>query len=244
MFFNFNTQPYIVINGVDSRTIKGLIISKLPPISKPMQRVNAEEIDGRDGDIITVLGYSAYDKTLEIGLSYEYDIDEIISFFNSNGRIVFSNEPDKYYRFAIYAQIDFEKLIRFKTASVTVHVQPFKFSDSENERKFVDFGEYNSFSIRNSGNIYSRPILTITGAGESEIYLNGEKILDIDFSITGETIVIDTVEMNATNEDGSLLLNRRVTGNYDNIKLRVGSNVISFVGVISEIRVKLFSRWI
>lgn len=244
MFYNFNTQPYIVINGRDSRTIKGLIISKLPPISKPMQRVNAEEIDGRDGDIITVLGYSAYDKTIEIGLSYEYNIDDIISFFNSSGRIVFSNEPDKYYKFSIYAQVDFEKLIRFKTASITVHVQPFKYSDSENEKRVVDFGEYNSFTIRNSGNIYSRPIFTITGAGETEIYLNGSKILDINFEITGQTIVIDTIEMNATSEDGSTLLNRRITGNYDNIRLRVGTNVISFVGVVSEFRVKLFSRWI
>lgn len=244
MFYNFNTQPYIVINGRDSRTIKGLIISKLPPISKPMKRVNAEEIDGRDGDIITVLGYSAYDKTIEIGLSYEYNIDDIISFFNSSGRIVFSNEPDKYYKFSIYAQVDFEKLIRFKTASITVHVQPFKYSDSENEKRVVDFGEYNSFTIRNSGNIYSRPILTITGAGETEIYLNGSKILDINFDTTGQTIVIDTIEMNATSEDGSTLLNRRITGNYDNIRLRVGTNVISFVGVVSEFRVKLFSRWI
>ena len=244
MFYNFNTQPYIVINGKDSRTIKGLLISKLPPISKPAQRVNTEEIDGRDGDLVSVLGFSAYDKDIEIGLTYEYDIDDIIAFFNSSGRIVFSNEPDKYYNFAVYDQVDFERLIRFKKATVTVHVQPFKFSDSENERRFIDFGDYNSLTIRNSGNIYARPIITITGAGETELYLNGKKVLEIDFPITGETMIINCLEMNAYAEDLETLLNRQVIGNYDNIRLRVGQNIISFVGTVSEIRLKLFSRWI
>ena len=243
MFYNYNTQPYIVINGRDSRTIKGLLVSKLPPISKPAKRTKTEEIDGRDGDLVTVLGYSAYDKDLEIGLSFEYNIDDIISFFDESGRIVFSNEPDKYYNFAIYDQIDFEKLLRFKKATVSIHVQPFKFSDSENERVFDSFGEYNSLTIRNSGNIYSRPTLSITGAGDTEIYINGVKVLDIDFSITGETLVIDSIDMNARNESGELA-NRQIQGNYDNIKLRVGSNIISFVGSISEIKVRLFSRWI
>lgn len=243
MFYNFNTQPYIVINGRDSRTIKGLLVSKLPPISKPAQRVNTEEIDGRDGDIVTVLGYSAYDKEIDIGLSFEYDIDDIISFFNSSGRIVFSNEPDKYYNFAVYNQIDFDKLIRFKKATVTVHVQPFKFSDSENEKTFGEFGEYNSITIRNSGNYYARPTIAITGAGAVDMYINGEKILDIDFDNTGETIVIDSIDMNARNEDGDLA-NRQISGNYDNIRLRVGSNIISFVGLVSEVKIRLFSRWI
>lgn len=244
MFYNFNTQPYIVINGVDSRTIKGLLVTKLPPITKPAQRVTTEAINGRDGDIVTPLGYSAYDKVVEIGLTYEYLIDDIIAFFDTSGKIVFSNEPDKYYNFAVYNQIDFERLLRFRKAPVSFHVQPFKYSDSEREKTYTDFGSYNSFTIRNSGNIYSRPILSVTGAGEVEIALNGEKILDVDFALNGETIVIDCTKMNAYSEDGLTLLNRRVKGNYDNMRLRVGSNVISFTGAVSEAKIRLFSRWI
>ena len=47
--------PYVVINGVTSKTINGLLISNLPAISKPMIRTNTETIDGRDGDITTTL---------------------------------------------------------------------------------------------------------------------------------------------------------------------------------------------
>lgn len=124
-------RNYIILNGTSSNSITGLLIQALAPISKPLIRTEIEEIDGRDGDIVTPLGYSAYDKEITIGLYGNYDIDEVIAFFNSEGTVVFSNEPDKYYYYQIYEQIDFERLVRFKTASVTLHVQPFKYSDTE-----------------------------------------------------------------------------------------------------------------
>ena len=46
---------YIVLNGMKSTLIKGLLISELPPITKPLIRTKTEEIDGRDGDIVTKL---------------------------------------------------------------------------------------------------------------------------------------------------------------------------------------------
>ena len=119
---------YVILNGVKSTTIKGLLIQSLPPISKPLMRSSVEEIDGRDGDIVTKLGYSAYNKPMSIGLFGDYNVDEVIQFFSSQGQVIFSNEPDKYYNYEIIDQIDFERLIRFKTATVTFHVQPFKYS--------------------------------------------------------------------------------------------------------------------
>ena len=119
---------YVILNGVKSTTVKGLLIQSLPPISKPLMRTSVQEIDGRDGDVVTKLGYSAYDKQMSIGLFGDYDINEVINYFDSEGKVIFSNEPDKFYYYEIIQQIDFERLARFKTAVVTFHVQPFKFS--------------------------------------------------------------------------------------------------------------------
>ena len=124
-------RNYVIINGVNSLTIKGLAINELPPIVKAPMRVLQEEIDGRDGDIITDLGYGAYDKIMTIGLYDGYDINEIIAFFNNEGTIVFSDEADKYYNFKIIEQIDYERLIKFRTASITFHCQPFKYPLTE-----------------------------------------------------------------------------------------------------------------
>ena len=119
---------WISLNGIKSNTINGLLIQELPPISKPLMRTEIEQIDGRDGDIVTNLGYSAYDKSMTIGLYGNYDIDDVIAYFASSGTVTFSNEPDKYYNYQVIQQIDFERLVRFRTATVTFHVQPFKYS--------------------------------------------------------------------------------------------------------------------
>ena len=186
-----NVRPYLIINNNDSRNVLGLLISELAPITKPLQRTLIEEIDGRDGDIITPLGFASYDKVVKIALTYDYNIDDIIEFFEPSGVVVFSNEPDKYYRYIIYEQINFERLIRFKTAEVSFHVQPFKFSEVDGEKTYNLSGSPNELEIRNNGNYFSRPTLKITGSGVVEITLNNNEILTISFEDEDQTIIID-----------------------------------------------------
>lgn len=235
-------RNYIELNGKSSNEIIGLLIQQLPPISKPKMRTQVDEIDGRAGDIVTKLGFSAYDKTVEIGLYSNFDIDDVITYFNGSGKVVFSNEPDKYYNYQILDQIDYERLIRFRTAKVKFHVQPFKYSAVEGVLKFTSFTN-NEITVKNNGNYISKPIITITGSGTINLSLNGYQIFVIDMG-DNEQIVIDTNLMEAYNPTNQALLNRSVTGNYDNFSLNVGTNTISWSGTISEIDVENYSRWI
>lgn len=353
---------YIELNGEKSTSVKGLIIQSFPPISKPKMRTSTETIDGRDGDIVTRLGYAAYDKQLSIGLHGDFDIDDAVAFFDSEGEVVFGNEPDKYYRYSILEQIDFERLIRFRTAKVKMHVQPFKydavdrtfdivnqflhvcdstvskfgitvtssggsimvagkatsdvdievpvermllsgsytltasargsaagcalrlidgspsksFGDSYMELKSdgdstmtatadsnaeydelwldiragtsVDFtlsvtmasNSFSEISLTNRGNVVSRPTVTVYGSGNVELAINAVTVLS--FSIDDGYITIDAEEMNAYH--GDALMNRHVTGDYADLRLNVGENVISWRGDVTGIRVEDFSRWL
>ena len=236
--------PYVIINGKSSKQIDGLIVQSLPPITKPLMRTQTETIDGRDGDLVTPLGYAAYDKAFSIGLKGDYNVDDVAGFFNTSGKITFSNEVDKYYLFSQYAAIDFQRLLRFKTATVTVHVQPFKYSLTGGEIEVTNSGNpVVDISARNNGNIYSKPILTITGKGQIDIFVNNVHKLKINLSSTGETIVIDTPNMNALNLSGEYL-NRQVTGDYSDLRLPPGANVIKVTGGTSKIVVDQYSRWI
>ena len=237
-------RPYIVINGKPSTKIEGLLICSTPSIRKPLKRSNKEEIDGVDGDIITVLGYSAYDKSFEIGLTKDYDIDEVIEYFNTSGTVIFSNEPDKYYNFNLLEAIDFEKLIRFKTATVTMHVQPFKYSAIESERNFTFNDTEGSFKIKNAGNIESKPLISLEGSGAINLYLNGVEVLAVQLDTSPSSISIDVNSMNAYNPISGAFLNRYVIGDYNNLMLKVGQNTIAFTGNVTNISIKHYSRWI
>ena len=360
-------MDYVILNGVKSTTIKGLLIQSLPPISKPLMRTSVEEIDGRDGDIVTKLGYSAYDKPMSIGLFGDYNVDEVIQFFDSQGTVIFSNEPDKFYNYEIIGQIDFEKLIRFKTATVTFHVQPFKYSAVDDVFTFsnnklsvkpysstkngvtctaqngiisiqgtatsatefyvpinamtLGAGNYtlqaltdgtgesacsirvigevpsnadsfggnylalqnsgsasmtatlsasktfnfvwfyitsgtamnytlnvqmldndaDSFSIFNRGNTVAKPVMTIYGSGTINLSLNGAQIFVINLA-DAEYITIDSAQMNAY--QGDILMNRSVAGDYDDLVLQMGTNVVSWTGNVTQIEIDNFSRWI
>lgn len=236
-------RNYIILNGVNSNTLTGLLISKLPPITKPKQRTQTEEIDGRDGDIVTTLGYGAYDKTIDIGLYGDFDIEDIMTYFNSKGTVTFSNEEDKYYNYQIVEQIDFDRLIRFKTAKVRMHVQPFKYSAVEGTRTFNITSE-EEITINNSGNYVSKPVISITGSGSINLSVNGYEVLVIELGEDATTITIDTANMEAYNQNTSELMNRSVTGDYDNLYLNAGSNTISWTGTITQIQITNYSRWL
>ena len=232
-------RNYVIINNTNSLTKAGLAIKELPPISKPAMRTLTEDINGRDGDQITKLGYAAYDKTFEIGLFGAFDINEIISFFNQDGKITFSNEPDKFYNFQTLNQIDYNSLIKFKTASVTIHCQPFKYELGETAQTLTAGDN----TVRNKGNIYSKPIITIEGSDEISVSLNGSQSFSIDLSET-DKIEIDIEKLEAYDPDTGTLLNRLVTGDYDDFKLLAGNNTINLSGTITEASIKNISRWL
>lgn len=124
-----------------------------------------------------------------------------------------------------------------------MHVQPFKFSLLEQPQTFDISESPASLSIYNAGNIYARPIITITATGDVTFALNGSDILVIEFGETAQTIIINCEELNAYDEQ-NILLNRLITGNYDNIKLNKGSNEIGLTGNVSSLTIQKYSRWI
>lgn len=228
---------YVKINNNDSRYIRGLIIQSVPPITKPKMRYSAEEIDGRDGDIVTTLGYSAYEKKFKIGLHGGYDIDGVISFFDASGKITFSNEPDKYYNFQQLEQIDFERLVRYREAEVSLHVQPFKYPVADGE--ILKGSGSTSAVVTNRGNIYSRPRLEFNGSGTVNVSLNGTRVLTL--SLDGD-MVIDCERMEAYNDNG--LLNRMVSGDYSNFTIKPGASTVSWDGSVSSVSISRYERWI
>lgn len=226
----------IIWKDIESTEIKGLMICELPPITKPKMRVQETTIDGVDGSIIEELGYESYDKTITIGLTKGFDIDEVIEYFTGEGNITFSNEPDKYYKARIIDQIDYERLLRFKTAEVTFRVQPFKYELNERKATLTESGK----KVINNGLQKSKPIMTITGSGTIELLVNNLLVFRYTFPEDETEVIIDSEKQDAYL--GEVLKNRNMTGEFPILKS--GVNVISWSGDVTSVVVEPKSRWI
>ena len=229
---------WINFKGIDSRTITGLLISELPPITKPKMRVSETFIDGVDGSFIEELGYESYDKTLKIGLTKNYDINQIIKFFSGSGQIIFSNESTKFYNVAIINQIDYERLIRFKTAVVKLKTQPYKYLYQEQVQVYNN--PTNSITIVNNGLEKSKPLIKITGSGTIEFKIDNITIFSYTFSENETEVIIDSEKQDAYL--GSVLKNRNMNGEFP--ILNSGNNVVTWTGTITKMEVSANSRWL
>lgn len=229
---------YVIFKGINSKLITGLVICELPPITKPRLRVLETAIDGVDGSIIEELGFETYDKELKIGLKPDANIDEVIEYFNGEGNIVFSNEPNRFYKVKIIEQIDYSRLVRFKTASIILRTQPFKYLYSETYQKFTN--PTGTLVAINEGTMQSKPIIKIVGSGTVEFKLEGVTIFSYTFPPNETEVIIDSEKQDAY--WGNVLKNRNMIGEFPIFKK--GKNSITLSGAVAELNVIANSRWL
>lgn len=229
----------IIWKNKSSNEIEGLIITDTPPITKPKMRVNKIEIDGRDGDIVEKVGYESYTKNVGIGLTRNFDINEVIKYFSGDGELIISDEPDKVYIACIYDDVDYDRLLRIRKATVKFHVQPYKYLKDESKVS-LDITTETSVEVENKGLEVSKPIFMLEGSGTIEIAVNGINIFKYTFP-SGETkVTIDSLKEEAYH--GGVYKNRNMLGEFP--KLEVGDNTISWTGTLTKIEIEPKSRWL
>lgn len=229
----------IIWKNIDSETIPGLIITNIPPITKPKMKTSITKIDGRDGDIIEELGYESYTKSIGIGLARNYDIDRVMKYFTGAGELIISDESDKVYKAQIIEKIDYERLIRFKTAVVKFYTQPYKYLKDE-KSIILDINNETSLKITNVGLEKSKPIITLEGTETVEISLNGFNLFKYVFPENETKVVIDSLEEEAYLDN--VLKNRNMLGTFPIFE--VGENTISWSGNLTKISIEPKSRWL
>ena len=229
----------IIWKGKSSKNIDGLIITDLPPITKPKMKTSKIEIDGRDGDIVEKVGYESYTKSVGIGLTRNFNIDEVINYFTGEGELVLSDEPNKVYLASIYDSIEYDRLLRMRKATIKFYVQPYKYLKNEDKVE-LDVTTQTSVEVINKGLEISKPIISLDGSGTVEIAVNNINIFKYTFPNDETKVIIDSLEEEAYFE--GIYKNRNMLGEFP--KLSVGSNVISWSGTLTKISIEPKSRWL
>ena len=229
-------EAWFAFNGIDSREM-GVIETAMPETVRAERRIESITVAGRNGSLHTDEGvYESYDRTMECALIKRARLDEITAWLVGSGEMTFSTEPDKVYRVTIANKISIAQMMRvFQKFQVILDTQPFKYSVNA----AGDALELTApTTIRNSGTVYSEPLITVYGSGDITLTINGA-----DFPLYGvqESITIDSEMMEVfkgnTNQNGKY-------GGAEFPRFEVGKNEIRWTGNVSKIKIQPRWRWL
>lgn len=229
-------EAWFTFKGIDSREM-GVIVTAMPETVRAERRIESITVAGRNGSLHTDEGvYESYDRTMECALIKRAKLDEITAWLVGSGEMTFSTEPDKVYRVTIANKISIAQMMRvFQKFQVVMDTQPFKYSVNA----AGDAVELTApTTIRNSGTVYSEPLITVYGSGDITLTINGA-----DFPLYGvqDSITIDSEMMEVFKGD----INQN--GKYGGVefpRFEVGKNEISWTGSVSKIKIQPRWRWL
>ena len=217
---------------------KGIIIQSIDWFKKPQRRNEQKYIDGNDGATIIEYGYDPFTITANIGLTDMTKLDEVMALLDGAGVLTFSGDAGKYRNAKVLEQVDYEKLMRFKTAEVQFFIDiPFRYIVAEADQTMATFPA----TINNPGTVISWPLLKITGTGFVNITLNG-----VNFTYNFDTpyVYIDCVKGDSRGAYHlTVLKNGQKTGGYP--FLNQGDNTLTVnSGIVTQIVVTKRSKYL
>lgn len=198
-------QPWFIWKNKNSYT-EGLWISKLPSIIRADERNEEIVIPGRPGSLIMLEGediYDSYVKECVVQLPNTRNVETLLAWLCGSGDVVFSNEPEKAYEAIITSKVEFQRIGNtLLQATIPFFVKPYKKSRYGDDAITIT----TSGTIRNLGNVASKPIVTVTGGTSVEI-----AGVEMTFGGSG-TLVVDC-ENHIVTQNGDIFTGS-VTGEF------------------------------
>lgn len=221
-------ERYFIFNGINSLE-KKIILKEHPIITSPQLRDDGIVIDGRSGKLhYDQEIYDSFVRTLECTIiDHSIDIRSISSWLKGFGKIIFSNELDKFYKVNIVNQIDFTNIAdRIHEFPLTLEFEPFAYEITET---LIELTNESGFEIRNSNtSIY--PKIKVFGSGDVSLNINNQSIIIYNIE---DYIELDC-ELELAYKDTENK-NQSIYGEY--LKLIPGKNEISYTGKVDKIEI-------
>lgn len=216
----------------------GIRFLSYPAFDFGTEKIESIEVPGRVGTLTRRTGeYSdtTIENEIEFKVSskgeYEQTLSLIRRWLMETKKIIYSDMDKYYFRAKKVSISDIKRKYGiYGILTVVFTCDPIMYLiEGDSEILIAD-----TLTLINNYN-KSRPIYTISGEGICEITVNG-KIVTAN---VGQNITIDTTLMQTYREDGTLN-NMSITGDYEDLHLQEGENIIS---VTSGFELKIIPKW-
>lgn len=223
------SQSFFVWNGIDCRSM-GITMRGPAPIVRPEERVRHIEIPGRAGDLTETEGegiYNSYIQTASISVKSGFRVRDVYKWLRGSGYVTFSGEPDRRQAARIIGAVTLNRISRNLdkwAGEVQFYCQPLKQLLREDKITIGSIGA----SVRNNGDVTSRPMWKVTPSGSAAAVTAGGKAIAVTGLTSGNVIWIDSETMEVWNADKSALITANSFGEFP--VLLPGTNTISGSG--------------
>lgn len=230
-------EDFFIINNECSLD-HGVVVKELPSITIPKKRVEEVTVLGRDGTLtVSDETYEPTTKTCKVYYNGE-NPDELITFLQ-DGKVIFSNFPDRFYNMQIVSEIPIDEIFKnneygdWYEFSINFRCQPFGYS-IDNEEVIIT---QKDTSIYNYASKESDPIITVFGDGDINLLIDEQQV-----TLKGveSYITIDSTKLRSYKDLENQ--NSKKIGNFPILK--VGENNINWDGNITKIVITPNYRWI
>ena len=231
------SQIYFIWNGVDCRS-KGIELKNPIPIVRPQERVKHVEIPGREGDLTQTEGegiYNSYIQPAMIQVKGGYRVREINNWLKGSGYVTFHGEPDRKQPARIIGAVTLNRISRnldIWAGDVQFYCQPLKELLQETDETITSSG----VTVRNNGDVISKPMWKVTASGSSAVLAAGGKSITVTGLASGQVIWIDSDTMEILNADKTDTLTKNSIGGFP--VLVPGANTVTGSGWSSVVITK------
>jgi len=213
-----------------------IFMSSIPSRPIAAKRVEYHDIPGRNGHLTSDDG-SFLPSIITVPCTImdisETNLRQIKAWLCGSGNLIFSDEPDVYWKVRLDLQVDYT--IAMKTVHQFILVfdcYPLAYSIRNDQIILTSPGK-----IYNYGTSASDPIIKVYGSGNIELNINNNIIY---LSNIDEFVVINSEMINAYKD--TMLMNQYMKGEFP--FFIVESNTISWTGTVSKIEITPNWRWL
>lgn len=230
----------VKINGVESFAAAGLVVTMLPEISIPEEKMNREKIPGKSGYLH--LSEDCYEEINKpVGFFYDgTNISAIVSYLMNAKTITFSNEPDYVYDCLFNGPAELSRAIENSLIFGNWHEFSVSFACNPEKRLITQVPVTISgvTSVTNPGNRAAYPSFGVTGTGTIVLTVGAQTVTLTD--IDG-TVIIDGNNLYCT--DGTVRIDDKMSGKFPVIAAGATASV-SVSGAVTDCKLTGNWRWV